>query len=477
VQESWTTSYTGEGVAVGLDLLLAVDPANGRRAGLEHALRAAVRDGRLPPGTRLPSSRTLAVELGLARGTVTAAYEQLVSEGHLVSRTGSSTRVAGRVRPGPVDLPAELGGGLPLDLRPGTPDVTTFPTMVWLRATRRALATAPYTVHGYGDPRGRVELRTALSDYLARTRGVVSRPEQIVVTTGYQQELGLLAVVARARGLRTVAMEDPGLDFHREVVARAGLRVVALPVDAVGARSDQLTTARYRSVGAVVVTPAHQYPTGVPMRPGRRRALAEWAVATGGLVVEDDYDGEFRYDRQPVGALQGMAPEHVVYVGSASKTLGPGVRLGWAVLPPPLVEEVVEAKRHLDGQTASVAQLALADLLATHAYDRHVRACRQRYRRRREHLVEQLRAADAGRGRLELPGIAAGLQTLVPLPDRSPREADLLEAAAARGLALTGLRGHWHRPSGRPEGLVVGFAAPPSHRFAEAVAVLADLLA
>jgi GntR family transcriptional regulator/MocR family aminotransferase len=290
---------TGSGSAdafwsgVGVDLHLEPDAADGRRAGLERALRDAVRDGRLAPGTRLPATRRLAAELGVSRGTTKAAYDQLVAEGYLTAQQGSGTRVA----PLPAQAPPRTGGApharTPrFDLRPGSPDVGAFPAAAWLRALRRAIAKAPSLAYDYGDPRGRIELRTALSGYLGRARGVIAPPERIVITSGYVQGLALLTCVLDGTA---VAMEDPGLPFHRDVVRHNGGSVVPLRVDERGACAEDLA-----DEAAVVVTPAHQYPTGVTLHPERRRALTDWARARGGLVVEDDYDGEFRYDRQPV---------------------------------------------------------------------------------------------------------------------------------------------------------------------------------
>jgi GntR family transcriptional regulator / MocR family aminotransferase len=335
--------------------------------------------------------------------------------------------------------------------------VSAFPTAAWLRATRRALTAAPTTVHGYGDPRGLPGLRTALAEYLGRTRGVHAPPERIVVTSGYVQALALLASVLDG----PVAMEDPGLPFHRDVVARAGRPVVPLPVDHRGARTPP-------DAAAAVVTPAHQYPTGVPLHPARRRALTTWARESGALLVEDDYDGEFRYDRQPLGAVQGTAPDHVAYAGSASKTLGPGVRLGWLVLPPRWVDPVVDAKLHADHHTEVVGQLALADLITTHAYDRHIRGCRQRYRRRRDLLVRRLDSLG-----IPVHGVSAGLHVLVEHPD----ETTVVARATAGGLALSGLREHWHDPrDATRQGLVVGYATPAEHAYRAALDALARAL-
>lgn len=446
---------------VGVDLHLEPDAADGRRAGLERALRDAVRDGRLTPGTRLPATRRLAAELGVSRGTAKAAYDQLVAEGYLTARQGSGTRVA-TLPPSPAAEapPAGTHARAPrFDLRPGSPDVGAFPAAAWLRALRRAVATAPSPAYGYGDPRGRIELRTALSGYLGRARGVLAPPERIVITSGYVQGLSLLTRVLDGAA---VAMEDPGLPFHREVVRRGGGSVLPVPVDERGVRPEALGGA-----DAVVVTPAHQYPTGVTLHPERRRALTDWARARGGLVVEDDYDGEFRYDRQPVGALQGMAPGQVVYLGTASKTLGPALRLGWMVLPPHLADAVADAKLHSDHHTETIGQLALAELIDGHAYDRHVRACRLRYRRRRDRLLDRLG------GRRRVRGVAAGLHALVDVPD----EEAVLARAEAEGLAVGRLGSHWHAPGeDRPQGLVVGYGTPREGAYPEALEVLAKVL-
>ncbi|MFF6802442.1 aminotransferase class I/II-fold pyridoxal phosphate-dependent enzyme [Streptomyces sp. NPDC012616] len=445
---------------VGVDLHLEPDGGEGRRSGLERALRDAVREGRLAPGSRLPATRRLAAETGISRNTVKAAYDQLVAEGYLTARQGSGTRVAALPSAAADPLDAATRAREPrFDLRPGSPDVGTFPAAAWLRALRRAIATAPSLAYDYGDPRGRIELRTALSEYLGRARGVIAPPERIVVTSGYVQGLALLTRVLDGG---RVAMEDPGLPFHREVVTRNGGIVTPAPVDEQGVRVAGLGDAR-----AVVVTPAHQYPTGVTLAPGRRRALTAWARAHDALIVEDDYDGEFRYDRQPVGALQGMAPAQVAYLGTASKTLGPALRLGWMVLPPHLVDPVADAKLHSDHHTESIGQLALTELIDSHAYDRHVRASRLRYRRRRDLLLERL-----GKRR-GVRGIAAGLHALVDVGD----EAATIARAEAEGLAVGRLGDHWHTPgAGLAQGLVVGYGTPRERVYPQALDVLAKVL-
>lgn len=409
----------------------------------------------------MPATRRLAEELGVSRNTVKGAYDQLVAEGYFTARQGSGTEVAPLSSAGSEPAAAAARAREPLfDLRPGSPDVGAFPAAAWLRALRRAIATAPSLAYDYGDPRGRIELRNALSGYLGRARGVIAPPERIVVTSGYVQGLALLTRVLDGGEF---AMEDPGLPFHRDVVRRNGGAVVPVRVDERGVCVEEIG-----EPAAVVVTPAHQYPTGVTLHPERRRALTDWARARDGLIVEDDYDGEFRYDRQPVGALQGMAPGQVVYLGTASKTLGPALRLGWMVLPPQLVDAVADAKLHSDHHTESLGQLALAELIDSHAYDRHVRACRLRYRRRRDRLVDRIGA------RRGVRGIAAGLHALVEVDD----EAEVLARAEAEGLAVGSLGEHWHaaRGEGRPQGLVVGYGTPRERVYPEALDVLGKVL-
>jgi GntR family transcriptional regulator/MocR family aminotransferase len=360
-----------------------------------------------------------------------------------------------------------------LDLRPGQPDPTTFPRDAWLRSGRRVLATAPAEVYRGGDPRGRPELRSALAEYLVRARQVLTSPDQIVITSGYSQALGLLARVLADQGAQAIAMEDPGHPFHREIVSRAGLRVMPLPVDVLGARTDLLATPRFRGVAAVVVTPAHQYPTGATLHQDRRRILTTWALTHGGLVIEDDYDGEFRYDRQSVGALQGLAPGNVIYGGTVSKTLSPALRLGWLAVPKRLMSSLIDVKRHADTHTASISQLMLADLIDTHAYDRHIKAARLRYRRRRDLLLRKLGEQVPT---MQVSGVAAGLHALVKLPATGPAEARIIERAAARGLALRSLSDHWQRPAEYQPRLIVGYSTPAEQVWPAALDALCEVL-
>ncbi|WP_030920547.1 PLP-dependent aminotransferase family protein [Streptosporangium amethystogenes] len=450
---------TGEWPNLGLDLHVELDVAEGLRTGLERALRAAVRSGRLVTGTRLPATRRLAEDLGLARGTVRAAYDQLIAEGYLTARQGSGTVVALPPQAVPTAAAVPVMKRPRHDLRPGSPDTSAFPTVAWLESSRRALGSAPADAFGYGDPRGRLELRVALADYLGRARGVLAHPDSIVITNGYLQGLTLLAGVVGG----TFAMEDPGVPMHREAVRRTGARVVPLPVDELGARTDLVGGL---DPDAVEVTPAHQYPTGRTLHPGRRRALLDWARSSGNLIIENDYDAEFRYDRKPVGALQGACPEDVAYLGTTSKTLGPALRIGWMVLPPRLIGPVVDAKLHTDHHTEHLGQLALADLITRHGYDRHIRASRQRYLRRRDRL--RLRLADFP---VILTGIAAGLHALAVLPPGGPTETDIRTAAEAHDLALGYLSDRRELPS-TTQGVIIGYGRPPEHAYTAALDAL-----
>ncbi|MEW2413604.1 PLP-dependent aminotransferase family protein [Streptomyces sp. NPDC046866] len=460
---------TDSRATLGADLHLDLSAGRGLRAGLTESLREAARSGRLAAGTRLPSSRSLAADLGIARNTVAEAYAELVAEGWLTARQGSGTRVAERARPRrgtAAAARARPGARRPpaYSLLAGTPDLGAFPRAAWLSAARRALVDAPNEAFGYAaDARGRIELREALAGYLARARGVYADPDRIVLCAGFVHALTLLAGVLRARRVREVAVEGYSLDVHRELLGRAGLRTVPLGVDGAGARTAELAGGE---AGAVLLTPAHQFPTGVALTPDRRAAAVDWARTTGGLILEDDYDGEFRYDRQPVGALQGLDPDRVVYLGTASKSLAPGLRMGWMVVPAGLLEEVLAAKGRIDWASSALDQLTLAEFIRSGAYDRHVRGMRLRYRRRRDELL----AAVAGR--VAVSGIAAGLHAVLDLPAGTQDE--VLRAAAWHDLGLETLSRYVH-PDAEVEpreALVVGYGTPSTSAWAPTVAAL-----
>ncbi|GGS84574.1 GntR family transcriptional regulator [Streptomyces tanashiensis] len=455
---------------LGNDLHLDLGTGGGsRRAALITALREAVREGRLAPGTLLPPYRSLAADLGIARNTVADAYAELVAEGWLTSRQGSGTRVADRVAapaPGPVRPAAPPP--LPYDLVQGRPDPGAFPRGPWLAAARRALTDAPHEAFGTRDPHGRIELRRALVEYLARVRGVRTTPERIVVCSGAAHALRLLAGVLGTE--RPWAVEAYGLPFHRGLLAGAGVGTVPVAVDEDGARTGEIPP----GAGAVLLTPAHQFPTGGPLHPERRAGALEWARRSGGLVVEDDYDGELRYDRRPVGALQGLDPERAVLLGSVSKSLSPALRLGWMCLPAALVDAVVAAKGEREPYASATDQLTLAAFLGSGAYDRHVRSMRRRHRERRDRLAAVLAARVPG---VRVTGIAAGLHAVLELPPGT--EAAALAAAARHGVATEGLASYRHpdaRGPAHPDGLVVGYATPPERLYGAALDALCEAL-
>ncbi len=471
--------------AIGADFLgLDVRAAGGRdRADwLAREIRQAVLGGLLAPGAPVPPTRVLAADLGVSRGTVVAAYQRLTDEGCLVARVGAGTVVAGAAgpvvgSPGAASVagttpaagtpPAHPGArrtGPPpapqtqpwrdttpvaLDLTPGVPDLSQFPRAAWLRAERAVLARTSADRLGYPDPRGDPELRGQLAAWLARTRGLDAHPDDVIVTGGVAQGMTLLALVLRRSGADRLGMEDPGSRGLQDHVRHWGLTPVPIPVDERGLVVDAL-----RDEPAVLVTPAHQFPTGVVLAPQRRAGLLAWATRCGGLVVEDDYDAEHRYDRAPVRAVQALAPEHVAHVGSVSKTLAPGLRLGWLVPPRRLHAELVGHKDASDRGAPVLAQLVLAEFLRTGVLDRHVRTVRVRQRRRRDALL-------AGLGTMPHPGVvtgvAAGLHLLVTLPD-GVSDVDIATGLAARhGIRVAPLSVHRLRPG--PPGLVVGYAA------------------
>ncbi len=353
------------------------------------------------------------------------------------------------------------------DLRPGSPDLSAFPVAAWLSAARKALRTAPFETLGYGDPQGTPELRRALADYLARARGVQAAPEHIVVCSGFGQGLTLLCSALRARGARVVAVESYGLVSQHQAVTASGLLAETVTVDDDGAVVDE-----FASFDAALLTPAHQFPIGSTLAAQRRLRAVEWARATGGLLIEDDYDGEFRYDRQPLGAMQALAPKQVTYGGTASKSLAPGLRLGWLVLPPDLLEHVLAAKRLTDGPS-TLEQLTMAEFITSGEYDRHIRRSRLSYRRRRDKLVATLhrQAPDA-----RVTGIDAGLHALIELSNGQTEE-QVIDRARSGGLLLDGLDTYRLGAQQHTPALVIGYGTPPEHAFSATLARLSAALA
>jgi GntR family transcriptional regulator/MocR family aminotransferase len=438
---------------------LLLPASHGRRA-VESELRRAVRDGRLAPGTRQPSSRDLAAQLGVARGTVTSAYAQLIGEGYLTARQGSGTTVTATVTWPAAPSEPEPAPKFRYDLKPGVPALSAFPRDEWSQAQKAALADLSNNDLGYPDPAGFGPLRRELADYLGRVRAVAARPSEVVVTNGAAEGISLLGRVLHAAGHRSVAVEEPSHFGASEMLASHGLVIRPIPVDPDGLRVDLLSTTDCR---AVFVTAAHQFPLGVVLHPKRRRALLEWARACDGVVVEDDYDAEHRYDRPALGAMQALDPTRVVYQGSTSKVLAPALRLGWLVLPPALRDVVVDRKRLDDLGTGTLHQAAFARLLGAGGYDRHLRRTRQLYRARRDALLESLRAVLP---EWEPIGVAAGLHVVVRLPAGTDDVA-LEERLARRGVNAPALARYARTPTF--PGLVLGYAALTPDRLREAV--------
>jgi len=469
----------------GIDLHLEV--AGSRvRAGLESSLREAARTGRLRPGVRLPSSRDLAADLAIARNTVAEAYGQLIAEGWLTARTGSGTWVSERpaAQAEPSSQAVTEPGSPRYDLRAGAPAVSAFPRREWLAAARAALRAAGDGVLDYPDPRGLRELRVALAGYLARARGVIASPERVVICGGFSHGLALICRMLSERGASAIATEWYGHQAHRLIARAQRLETVPLAVDARGAVTDAGGLGPTGGagaggpggpgeVGAVLLTPAHQFPLGVTLAPGRRTAFVTWAARTGGVLIEDDYDGEFRYDRQPVGAMQALAPEHVVYAGTASKSLAPGLRLGWLVVPTSMVDELIAVKDSFGMHNGALDQLALARLIDSGGYDRQIRQARLVYRRRRDRLIAAL---ERQAPRVRLSGIAAGQHAVAELPVDAVEE-DIVTAAADRGVTVEGLGRFAAADHHRGPALVIGYGRPAEHAFTTAVGRLCAALA
>ena len=447
---------------------LTWEPGHGEtlRAALERTLREAIRTGALRESVRLPSSRALAQALGVSRGVVSDAYGQLEAQGFLVTRSRTAPVVAGVPRRDVVRREPEAPARAPrYDLTPTTPDVTLFPLARWLAAAQHVARRASTTTLDYREPRGERVLREALADHLGRTRGVIAEPEQIVVVQGTAQGICSLLHVLSARGASRVAVEDPSHTTQHERIRAFGFELVPRPVDHHGMVVAGL------EADAVLVTPAHQFPTGSVLSGERRRELLAWSHAGGGLIVEDDYDAEFRYDREPVRALQGVAPEQVIQLGTVSKTLAPALRLGWLVAPPGLADDAARTKRLLDDFSPALDQLTLAELLTRGHYDRHVRRARAVYRARRDRL---LAALAKHLPELTVEGVAAGVHLLLRLP---PGVDDRTVADAARNasIAVPPLSAFRIRPSD-DGGLVIGYGRLHESTVAAATRSLAKLV-
>lgn len=421
-----------------------------------------------PVGHPLPSTRALAADLGWSRGVVVDAYERLVEHGLVVTggRRGTTVADVGPARP-------DVGSGslrpepVPIaDLAPGLPALADFPRAAWLRAARHVLSETDSTRLRYAGPMGDAGLRRELVEWLRVRRGVEASPDRVIVVSGVAQALALIATVLVRRGHRTIGVEDPGSHGARGTMAYWGLSPVPAPVDAQGIDVASLAAGRTR---AVMVTPAHQFPVGVVLSTQRRAELLQWAREREAFVVEDDYDADQRYDRRPRPALQALAPERVIHLGSVSKSLAPALRLGWLVAPEALVAELREAKYASDIASPTVPQAVLARLLSSGAYAAHLRRSRVRQRQRRDTLVDLVRRHLPG---AQISGIAAGLHVLVTFPGAEFDDAAVARTLAAEGIVVDPLSRHRLTP-GSP-GFVLGYAAPPLHRLEAAVAALGE---
>ncbi|MBP2330421.1 GntR family transcriptional regulator/MocR family aminotransferase [Kibdelosporangium banguiense] len=440
---------------------------------LVRALREAIRAGRLLPGARLPASRLLARQLGCSRWVVVQAYEQLIAEGYLDARVGSGTRVHQLPAASPAaEEVAVQARSWRFDFRPGIPDLAHFPRAAWLRAVRASFLAAPTADLDYGDLEGLPALRSGLADYLGRVRGVQAQAGDISVTTGSVNALSLVARALTARGVTRIGVENPSWIPLREPLAGSGIETVALAVDGDGLVVEDVVRS---GVGAVLVTPVHQFPTGTVLSPDRRRQLLEWAAERDALVVEDDYDSEYRYDRTPLGAIQGVAPDHVLLIGTVSKSLAPALRLGWMVAPPRLAAHLRRARQSVDVGVSVLTQLAFARFLESGAFEQHLRRMRKEYHGRRTSLVSALEQHFPDS---RVHGIAGGLHLMVELGVPVSGE-EIERACDAQGIRLYSL----HRycagevPAQYSQSTVVlGFGGIPAHRMNTAIATMADLL-
>jgi GntR family transcriptional regulator / MocR family aminotransferase len=465
---------------------LRPDDGRGLRARLEHGLRSAIQDRRIVAGAVLPPTRVLAAELGISRSVVVEAYGNLAADGYLVARQGAGTRVRadahaerrGHRRSGARQHTAAFflrprqaspNGAPPVRLLGGLPDPALFPRAKWLGHYRAALAELPDPALTYPSTLGAEALRVALSAYVGRVRGVATTPDRMLVCAGFTQGLTLVCRALRRGGARRVAVEEPCFGLHRRAISMTGLEPVPVAVDA-----DGLDPARLEGhdVAAVLVAPAHSYPSGATLDAHRRRDLVAWAQRQGALIIEDDYDAEFRYDRVPIGALQGLAPDRVAYIGSASKTVSPALRLGWVAAPAQLVDALEREKRFDDMGSGLLEQLAFARFVDSGDLARYLRRVRPIYRGRRDAaivaLAELLPAA-------RWQGAAAGLHLHVTLPPGVDERA-LAFAAHERGVLIEDAAWHWARREDAAPAIVLGYGSLPEPMLRNAIATIAEAI-
>ena len=455
-----------------LQLDPAAAPTRGLTAWLADALRTAIIDGRLAAGTALPATRILADDLGVSRGVIVEVYQRLKDEGMVSARHGAGTKVIGGLpaagpaagRPTEVTfLPQRWRAQAEIDLSPGIPDLAGFPRAAWLRSERTVLQRVDVADLGYSDPRGSEWLRHELAGWLTRTRGLRVQADDIIIVAGVAQALALLAQWLRDRDRPEIAVEDPGSRGSRDELVYWGLRPVPVDVDTDGLRVEDLARTGVR---AVLLTPAHQFPTGVVLAPQRRRELLSWAAPADGLIIEDDYDAEYRYDRQPVPAMQASAPDCIVYAGSTSKMLAPGMRLGWLIAPCGMRPGLIAAKHASDLGSPALPQLVLAQLIASGELEHHIRLARKRQRGRRDALLAAIRDYLP---QARVQGVAAGLHLLITFPGFAGQvsDRDLADRIYEAGVLVHPLSFHCERDE--VPGLVVGYAAHTADQLRDAV--------
>jgi GntR family transcriptional regulator/MocR family aminotransferase len=461
---------------IGPELLLRVDRSlpEPLRVQLLCGVRDAIRDGRLRAGERLPSSRQLARQLDVSRGLVQETYEQLLSEGYLTSRSGSGTRVAEvhadtAAQPDAPSAPA--GPRMEIDFAVGLPDLSSFPRADWVWAVREAVRTVPTADLGYLDVRGHPELRRVLAGYLRRVRAAAADPAHMLICSGFAQGVELARRALQRVGVRRIAFEDPGYSDRTVLTAmsEAGIETVPVRVDHAGVDVAELAAS---GAQAVLLTPAHQWPTGVVLSPRRRQELVAWAHDQDGYVIEDDYDAEFRYDREPVGVVQGLAPQRVLMIGTTSKALAPALRLAWLLSPPALTDAVAAEKLIADRGSPVLDQVALAALISSGRYDRQLRRMRTVYAARREALVDALLTHAPAVG---ITGLAAGFHAVAHLP-AGVSEADVVAGAAARSVGVTAMSSYRADGAPDPAQLVLGLGTLPERAVRTGIERIADLL-
>ncbi|HZX05525.1 PLP-dependent aminotransferase family protein [Kribbella sp.] len=481
---------------------LQLDPSEAPPGGLAdwltERLRSAIAGGRLAVGTRLPATRTLATDLGISRGVVTESYQRLTEDGQVAGRGRGGTVVVAapivdrstgrrrlRTRARPPGAPGERAESADtscrpaddpeifdtlrsaparVDLTPGVPDLAAFPRAAWLRAERAVLSGLGAAEFGYGDPAGTPALRRAVAGWLARYRGIVADPEDLIIVAGVAQALGIMAQVLERHGLEEIAVEDPGSLGSRQHLQHWGMRTPPIPVDERGLQVDVL---RKSEAAVVMATPAHHFPTGVVLDGERRRELVQWAT-DGGLIIEDDYDAEHRYDRPPVPALRAMLPDQVFYVGSVSKLLAPALRIGWMLAPPQYKHEVIARKRLADLGNAALPQLTLAELMESGELERQLRLLRRRHRTRRDAMVAAIRT---NLPTATIHGAAAGLHLTITFDEAD----DIALAAAALDAGVKCHPLSWHCQLPHAPGLVLGYAARTPTEITEAIATIAKV--